>query len=143
MKTTRNPRALSCRQIIALADAVVRKHGLKRVEHAAVRRMYDARMPMPLITRCVDGELWVDKYYVAYRLDDYVTRYAYLTHYHIREEMDSYAEASMARGEVKEIPLDIHKAFQRAYRLMERNGKNIWISSEFAGVDKSRLSHAQ
>jgi hypothetical protein len=57
--------------------------------------------------------------------------------------MTSFAEVAQARGKVNRIAPDIRNAFDKAYRHMEDDRKNIWISGEIARVDKSRLSHVQ
>ncbi len=140
MKTKREPLALSCRRIMILADVVALRYGLKKVERRDVRWMYDSRVPMPVITRCAEGDLWVDKYYIAYKLMDNVVRYAYLTRHHIHEEMTSFAEVAKARGKVNRIAPDIRSAFDKAYLHMEGNRKNIWISGEVERTEKSRRS---
>ena len=47
--------------------------------------MYAQATPVPITLENENGQLWVDKYYLAYRLLDGVTHYVYLSRTHIRE----------------------------------------------------------
>jgi hypothetical protein len=123
---------LPCRTISLLADRIAQEMGVRKPPFAAVRAMYDSRIPLPI---CIDGSskrLWVDKYYIAFQVDGGYVRYAYLARRHIEEELKSYGEASAARGQDVRLPQDVHRAFVIALRAMKANGESIWIRNNCA-----------
>ena len=61
---------LGCSHIQRLAEYVAAEYGLPRVDRALVCRMYAQAMPIPISLENEKGQLWVDKYYLAYRLLD-------------------------------------------------------------------------
>ena len=65
MMRARKPVKLPCKQIFAMAREVAQQYGLRAVPYAAIRFMYDAPFPLPIHTCGENGELWVDKYYIA------------------------------------------------------------------------------
>lgn len=129
MRSYKKPIALPCKQITAIADCTARRYGLRSVTYAVVRAMYDAAIPLPIHTCCVEGDLWVDKFYVAYQISDGQINYAYLTRTHIGEEMGSYMDASTSRRIKLAPPPDVLRCFRRAYAVMEASGENIWVFS--------------
>lgn len=138
-KPTKEPAALSCRQIAYIANRVAQRYGLTRLSHRTIRSMYDSTASMPILVSNKNGHLWVDKYYVAYCLKGGPVRYAYLSWYHIDEELDSYAEASRARGTVFRIPADIRECFSIAMRRMAESGKETWnYTEEPCGLNYTR-----
>ena len=128
MKKRKSPIALTCREIAALADLAALEHHLRGVPYAEVRRMYDARIPLPIRTVSDAGTLWVDKYYVAYQLVGEDVRYVYVSLAHIREEVNGYRAASRERMRSIRLPGDVARELRGAYRQMRKSGRRIWIS---------------
>lgn len=81
---------LGCSHIQRLAEYVAAEYGLPRVDRKRLRRIYAQATPIPITLENENGQLWVDKYYLAYRLLDGVTHYVYLSQTHIREEYRNY-----------------------------------------------------
>ena len=127
---------LTCPELAALADAVCDRFDLKRVAYADVRRMYGEAMPCPLRTRCGAGDLWVDKYYLAYQLQDDMLRYAYLTRTHRREEAESYAEAARTRGREICLPAAVTVAFRQASCSANLYRSDTWVNALFHALLK-------
>ena len=93
-----------------------------------LRRVYDTRFPLPVQTRSPNGQMWVDRYYIAWQLGSGPVRYGYLTRRHIFEELTAYRAAARLRGTPVLLPADIGAAFSSALRQMRLQEKNIWIS---------------
>ena len=87
------------------------------------------RYPPPIVRKNGNGTIWVDRYYVAYRLYGEIdVRYVYMTRYHILEEVYSYRAASKLRNKQVKLPAEIQKQF--AYALKHMDG-NIWTDPEY------------
>ena len=84
------PQALPCLQITDLAAQIAEKYGLRPVPYSALRRVYDTRFPLPVQTHSPNGQMWVDRYYIAWQLGSGPVRYGYLTRRHIFEELTAY-----------------------------------------------------
>ena len=112
------PQALPCLQITGLAAQIAEKYGLRPVPYSALRRVYDTRFPLPVQTRSPNGQMWVDRYYIAWQLSGGPVRYGYLTRRHIFEELTAYRAAACLRGTPVLLPADIGAAFSSALRQM-------------------------
>ena len=118
MMRNKLPQALPCLQITGLAAQVAEKYGLRPVPYSALRRVYDTRFPLPMQTRSPNGQMWVDRYYIAWQLGSGPVRYGYLTRRHIFEELTAYRAAARLRGTPVLLPADIGAAFSSALRQM-------------------------
>ena len=118
MMRNKLPQALPCLQITGLAAQVAEKYDLRPVPYSALRRVYDTRFPLPVQTRSPNGQMWVDRYYIAWQLGSGPVRYGYLTRRHIFEELTAYRAAARLRGTPVLLPADIGAAFSSALRQM-------------------------
>lgn len=128
MMRNKLPQALPCLQITGLAAQVAEKYDLRPVPYSALRRVYDTRFPLPVQTRSPNGQMWVDRYYIAWQLGGGPVRYGYLTRRHIFEELTAYRAAARLRGTPVLLPADVGAAFSSALRQMRLQENNIWIS---------------
>ena len=122
---------LGCSQIQRLAEYVAAEYGLPRVDRALVRRMYAQATPIPISLENEKGQLWVDKYYLAYRLPDGVTHYVYLSRTHIREEYCNYKAAAASRDQHFAMPVEYQRIFHKTGFSMFLAGHQIWIEKKF------------
>ena len=129
MMRNKLPQALPCLQITGLAAQVAEKYDLRPVPYSALRRVYDTHFPLPVQTLSPNGQMWVDRYYIAWQLGGGPVRYGYLTRRHIFEELTAYRAAARLRGTPILLPADIGAAFSSALREMRLQEKNIWISA--------------
>ena len=124
MMRNKLPQALPCLQITGLAAQIAEKYGLRPVPYSALRRVYDTRFPLPVQTRSPNGQMWVDRYYIAWQLGSGPVRYGYLTRRHIFEELTAYRAAARLRGTPVLLPADIGAAFSSTLRQMRlREGR--------------------
>lgn len=123
---------ISLRALQKAAARTAELYGLKRPDREAVTKMYNSttRYPLPVITTCGNGRLWVDKLYVAYQLDDGDVCYTYLTRLHIAEEVAAYNAASRERGERVPMPADIRKCFVKVKKILDESDMNYWVNEE-------------
>ena len=68
MMRNKLPQALPCLQITGLAAQVAEKYDLRPVPYSALRRVYDTHFPLPVQTLSPNGQMWVDRYYIAWQL---------------------------------------------------------------------------
>ena len=122
---------LGCSQIQRLAEYVAAEYGLPRVDRALVRRMYAQATPIPISLENEKGQLWVDKYYLAYRLPDGVTHYVYLSRTHIREEYRNYKATAASRDQHFAMPVEYQRIFHKTGFSMFLAGHQIWIEKKF------------
>ena len=122
---------LGCSHIQRLAEYVAAEYGLPRVDRALVRRMYAQDTPIPISLENEKGQLWVDKYYLAYRLLDGVTHYVYLSWTHIREEYRNYQAAAASRDQHFAMPVEYQRIFHKTGFSMFLAGHQIWIEKKF------------
>ena len=122
---------LGCSQIQRLAEYVAAEYGLPRVDRALVRRMYAQATPIPISLENEKGQLWVDKYYLAYRLLDGVTHYVYLSRTHIREEYRNYKATAASRDQHFAMPVEYQRIFHKTGFSMFLAGHQIWIEKKF------------
>lgn len=122
---------LGCSHIQRLAEYVAAEYGLPRVDRKHVRRMYAQATPIPITLENEKGQLWVDKYYLAYRLLDGVTHYVYLSRTHIREEYRNYQAAAASRDQRFAMPVEYQRIFHKAGFSMFLAGHQIWIEKKF------------
>lgn len=128
--------------VYRLARMVADKHGFPWMDYGRVQKQYRAKYGLPVMVENNAGTLWVDRYYIAYQLNDGDVHYVYLTKHHIREEIGSYREASTERGIKVELPTDIKQQFSTALKRMTKDANDIWISPEFIGEKKLPKKYA-
>ena len=75
MMRNKLPQALPCLQITGLAAQVAEKYDLRPVPYSALRRVYDTHFPLPVQTLSPNGQMWVDRYYIAWQLGGGPVRY--------------------------------------------------------------------
>ena len=122
---------LGCSHIQRLAEYVAAEYGLPRVDRKHVRRMYAQATPIPITLENEKGQLWVDKYYLAYRLPDGVTHYVYLSRTHIREEYRNYKATAASRDQHFAMPVEYQRIFHKTGFSMFLAGHQIWIEKKF------------
>lgn len=122
---------LGCSHIQRLAEYVAAEYGLPRVDRKHVRRMYAQATPIPITLENENGQLWVDKYYLAYRLPDGVTHYVYPSRTHIREEYRNYQAAAASRDQCFAMPMEYQRIFHKTGFSMFLAGHQIWIEKKF------------
>ena len=93
--------------------------------------MYAQATPIPITLENENGQLWVDKYYLAYRLLDGVTHYVYLSRTHIREEYRNYQAAAASRDQHFAMPVEYQRIFHKTGFSMFLAGHQIWIEKKF------------
>ena len=98
MMRNKLPQALPCLQITGLAAQVAEKYGLRPVPYSALRRVYDTRFPLPVQTRSPNGQMWVDRYYIAWQLGSGPVRYGYLTRRHARASSGGHRSSLLLRA---------------------------------------------
>lgn len=122
--------ALNVREIFFIARDIAGKHHLGCPCHLEMLQTMRGKYFPPIVRKNGNGTIWVDRYYVAYRLyESSEVRYVYMTRYHILEEVYSYKAASKLRNIQVKLPADIQKQF--AYALKHMDG-NIWTDPEYA-----------
>jgi len=131
IRLNRTGECLRCGQILQIADYASEQFGLPYVDRTEFIREYNAKHSMPL--RVVDGEvsMWVDKYYIAYQLEDGSFGYIYNTRHHIREEIHGWKQAARERQEALALPNDISRIFQRCSSEMFLAGHLCWVEKNF------------
>lgn len=118
---------LGCSHIQRLAEAVVAEFGLARVDRAQVRRMYAQATPVPLLLKNENGQLWVDKHCLAYRLPDVAMHYVYLSRTHIREECRNYQAVAISHDQPFAMLVEYQRIFHKEGFPMFLAGHQIWI----------------
>lgn len=122
--------SLNVREILVIARVIAVKHHLSCPGHLEMLQTMRGKYSPPIVRKNGNGTIWVDRYYVAYRLyESSEVKYVYMTRYHILEEVYSYKGASKLRNATVKLPADIQKQF--AYALKHMDG-NIWIDPEYA-----------
>ncbi|MBR5984823.1 MAG: hypothetical protein IK019_00275 [Clostridia bacterium] len=122
--------ALNVREIFFIARDIAGKHHLSCPSHMEMLQAMRGKYSPPIVRKNGNGTIWVDRYYVAYRLyESSEVKYVYMTRYHILEEVYSYKAASKLRDKQVKLPADIQKQF--AYALKHMDG-NIWTDPEYA-----------
>ena len=121
---------VSLRKLYQIANGTAVKYGLPRISHKQVTDMYLTPFMnlMPIVKHNETGTIWVDKYYVAYMLDDEEVHYTYIARYHIYEEVASFNKAAKERGIKSQLPEDVKNCFQEAVKQMQRRGLKCWIA---------------
>lgn len=96
--------------------------GLPIVPICALRQ--PERLYLPIHLENGNGQIWVDRYYIAYMLRDNVVRYVYLTKRYIREERvgcKDYPEL---------ITREMLDDFREAARNMRKTDSRIYVFSD-------------
>jgi len=117
MKQCIDPEAL-----YKLGSGLCRRLLLPQAAKSEVIRNWLGEPPMPLHFSRDGAEVWLDKYYAAYRRGKGEVKYVYLTLRHISEEEEDRAEYEKERGFARPFPDEIEKAFSCARWEMERRG---------------------
>lgn len=125
---------ISLQKLQQLASETALTNGLAPARREDISRMYYAseKNQFPIIVRCDVGTLWVDKYYVAYQIEDGDVHYTYISKHHISEEICSYRAASRERDSRINLPPDIMKAFREAHYQMQAKGLPYWIAPSWS-----------
>jgi len=123
---------VSARQLIRIVNQTALINGLYAPRPEEIASMYYASEAkrMPIIKRCANGMLWVDRYYAAFQIGDGDVRYVYISERHIAEELNAYREASHQRGADVRLPKDILECFKKAQACMRGNGTRYWVDPE-------------
>ncbi len=122
---------LCCGQILRIADYVADQFDLPRVDHSKFRREYGEAFPQPFHCKRGKRVMWVDKYYVAYALDDGVLHYVYNTRVHICEEHRNWLVTSKERGQEVSIPAPVLRCFRKSGYEMFVAGHSCWVEKNF------------
>lgn len=127
----RKGECLRCGQIKKIADYISETYGLPYVDGVLLRCEYSGKQPLPLMV--VNGEriMWVDRYYVAYILEDGIIHYVYNTKHHILEEHRNWAETAKYRKKKLKMPKSVLKAFYRSGYEMFLANHQCWVDREF------------
>lgn len=126
--------SITGRALCMAAERTAKLYGLRCPAREDIWKMYNTacRYPLPIITGCDNGMLWVDRYYVAYQIGSGDVHYTYLTRHHIAEECAAYKHASDERGEKVAMPPDIRRCFAEVKRILKENNMNCWISEKIS-----------
>lgn len=127
----RKDECLRCGQILRIAEYVARQYDIPFVDRVLFRREYNEAVPQPLHCEAGGRKMWVDKYYLAYMLEDGVVRYVYNTRYHIREEHRNWRDASKKRGNAPPVPKDVLRSFHKSGYEMFVAGHTCWVEKNF------------
>jgi len=123
---------LGLSRIIKIANYLSYMFELGRVDENAARRNYYSPYGVPQVVANPQGTLWVDKYYIAYCMnEDDELHYVYLTWHHIIEERRSYREAAGQPGAIKPVlPEDIAEQFKLVQAYLKENKTAVWVKSK-------------
>lgn len=121
---------LRCKQIKRIADYLSELHGLPYLDGTLFRHEYDGKVPMPMKIEKNGCIMWVDRYYIAYALEDGILHYAYNTRYHIIEEHRNWAETARERNGAVQMPKDVQRIFYRCGYEMFLTGRTCWIEKK-------------
>lgn len=117
------------KEILDIADDVADRYGLRRPSYLRMLKEFNSKYLFPMVLNNGNGTLWVDRYYVAYKLSGQTeVRYAYITKFHMLEEMYSYKTASKLRNIRVKLPVDIQKQFVFAFKHMYGS---IWVDPDW------------
>ena len=123
--------SLTARSIMKLSRKIARRYGLRMPDPDELHKQYKSRYPLPCVTKTDAGEMWTDRYYLAYQLIGMdAPKYVYLTKTHILEEKVSYRSASKLRGTNVSVPISILSQFKTAYASMRYNGIELWLAED-------------
>ena len=125
---------ISLRKLQQIASGTALTHNLTPIHRGLISRMYFMKgtKNQPLIKRCENGTLWVDKFYVAYQIGDGDVHYTYIARQHLVEEVNAYREAARLRKTDVQLPEDIKRCFRIAQRNMEATDRSYWIAAPWA-----------
>lgn len=122
---------LRCGQILRIAEYIARQYDIPSVDRVQFRREYNETVSQPMQCERDGRKMWVDKYYLAYMLEDGVVRYVYNTLCHIREEHRNWRDAGRARGVPSPIPKDVLWCFHKSGYEMFVAGHTCWVEKNF------------
>ena len=125
---------VSLQKLQQIASGTALTNGLVPIPREQIARMYYLKgvNQQPIIKRCDAGTLWVDKYYVAFQIDDGDVYYTYISKHHIAEEVSAYREASEERGVKIAMPKDVLRCFKIARGDMLGTGLPYWIAAPWS-----------
>ena len=110
-------------EVTRLAAGVCELCGAKAPPRERLLMLRCAKVPQPLVINGGLGRVWVDKYYLAYRLAGGKVRYVYITRRHICEELESIRELERERGMSFRLPREISAQFALALERMDKSGR--------------------
>lgn len=135
---------ISLRKLQLIAAGTAKANALTPPTREAVARMYysEPEYQLPIIIMSERGELWVDKYYVAYQIGSGDVCYTYLSKHHIEEELASYEEVSRERKCRICLSEDIAGCFAAAQQTMDMNGISYWLDPRWMKGDEKSYRHS-
>ena len=124
-------KCLTAEQLFSLGNILAREYGLRAFTRSAVRELYAAPIPIPVVKNGGHVTLWLDRYYAAVETEDIPLRYVYLTQRHIAEERIGYSRAAVLRGNPAiKLPDCIQKQFRAAEKATP-DGCTVWLDDEY------------
>ena len=127
---------LSNEQIVKLASMVANDLGMKALDENALIKGLRKNPIMPTIIRDGHAQLWVDRYYIAYSLEDEkVVHYVYITPEHAKEELLDLAKRILkcAKSEEADMLRDIMRQLKNALR----TERTFYIKSKYRRMMES------
>lgn len=123
------PDFIPLRHLTRIVQSVAAQYGFECPSRDRLSRMYNASRytQLPIIVDSERGRLWVDKYYIAFRLGESDIRYVYISKHHIYEEQGAFSAAAKARGIRSQIPRDVLDNFRVARKYMAYKGRHYWV----------------
>ena len=132
MKYSNDGSCLTPSQLYALGIRLAQRYAPGSVTRALISGLYEKPIPMPVIIRCGETSLWIDRHYAAVETKGRPVTYVYMTKMHIWEERRSYREAAKERADDSiRLPEDIARQFKTAARAMRAGGTKIWVHGNF------------
>lgn len=125
--------AFALYELFSLAREVAARYHLKCPLARDIARNLNepAELAPPVLTRCKNGLLWVDRGYIAYCLQDDRLCYVYLSRRFILEELRGFREAAAARGRVPALSPSVLIAYRRALNEMKLRKTRCWIDPQW------------
>ena len=125
---------VSLQKLQQIASGTALTNGLVPVSREEITRMYytNEKKLLPIMKQCEAGTIWVDRYYVAYQIDDGDVHYTYISKRHLVEEVTAYRAASKERDTKVAMPLDVQRCFHVAKLDMQATGLPYWIAAPWS-----------
>ena len=132
MKYSNDGSCLTPAQLYALGIRLAQRYAPGSVTRALISSLYEKPIPMPVIIRRGQTQLWIDRHYAAVETKDLPVTYVYITKMHIFEERRSYRDAAKeSNDETIKLPADIARQFKTAGKAMLASGTKIWVHNNF------------
>ncbi len=121
---------LNNEEIIGLASLVASDLGIKRLDESALLMNLEKNPVMPSIISDGCGQLWVDRYYVAYSLsEDTFVHYVYITPEHASEELKVLPKDILKCAKPKEV--EMLKDIARQLKNALKSGRPFYLTLEY------------